>query len=143
MSHTCKNLLIRCMDFRLNKALDAWVEKSGLLEDGYDVISLAGASKTLADGTDEAKNNFLGNVAVSAELHKAEKIIICHHSDCGAYAKAYKFDSTAEEKEKQIKDMEKSRQAISEKYPSIKIALVWANLKDSHGNTIEFEVIND
>jgi carbonic anhydrase len=141
MSHACKNLLIRCMDFRLNKAIDEWVDKSGLFEGGYDVISLAGASKSLADGSEEIKNNFLSNVAVSAELHQAKKVIICHHSDCGAYAKNYKFNSPAEEKEKQIEDIKKSRDAILEKYPNIKIALVWADLKDSYGEKIEFEII--
>lgn len=143
MSHICKNLLIRCMDFRLNNELNKWIQNSGLLEDGYDVISLAGASKSLADGSEEIKNNFLNNIAVSAELHKAEKIIICHHSDCGAYAKSYQFNSPAEEKEKQIEDMEKSRNAILEKYPQIKIALIWANLKDSHGKKIDFEIIKN
>lgn len=143
MSHTCKNLLIRCMDFRLNNELNKWIEKSGLLEGGYDVISLAGASKSLADGSKEIKNNFLNNVAVSAELHKAKKIIICHHSDCGAYAKSYQFNSSAEEKEKQIEDMKKSRNTILEKYPNIKIVLIWAELKDNSGKTIDFQIIKD
>ncbi len=143
MSHTCKNLLIRCMDFRLNKAIEEWIETSGLLKGGHDIISLAGASKVLADGSEEIKNNLLSNVAVSAELHKAEKVIICHHSDCGAYAKSYNFNSPAEEKEKQIEDMQESRNAILKKYPNIKITLVWAELQDSHGEKIDFELIDD
>ena len=141
MSHVCKNLLIRCMDFRLNNELNKWIEKSGIFAGGCDVISLAGASKSLADGGEEIKNNFLGHIAVSAELHKAEKIIICHHSECGAYAKNYRFCSPAEEKEKQIEDMKKSQSAILVKYPNIKIVLIWANLKDSHGEKIDFETI--
>lgn len=131
------------MDFRLNNALDEWVDKSGLLEDGYDVISLAGSSKVLADGSEELKNNLLSNVAVSTELHHAEKVIICHHSDCGAYAQSYRFKSPAEEKEKQIKDMEESRNAILKKYPNIKITLVWAALKDGHGQKIDFEILKN
>jgi len=129
------------MDFRLNNAIDEWVDKSGLFEGGHDVISLAGASKVLADGSEELKNNLLSNVAVSTELHQAEKVIICHHSDCGAYAQSYHFNSPAEEKEKQIEDMEESRNAILKKYPNIKITLVWANLKDNHGKKIEFEIL--
>ncbi len=143
MFHACKNLLIRCMDFRLNSELNRWIENSGLLAGGYDIISLAGASKSLADGSEEIKNNFLGHVAVSAELHKAEKIIICHHSDCGAYAKNYRFSSLAEEKETQIEDMKKSQSAILEKYPNVKIVLIWADLKDSHGEKIDFEIIKN
>lgn len=141
MSHTCKNLLIRCMDFRLNDELARWIEESGVLSGGYDIISLAGAAKALADGSKEVKDFMFGNIAVSTGLHKAEKIVICHHSDCGAYAKSYEFNSPAEEKKKQIEDMKKSRTAILEKYPNIEIALVWAELKDGLGKKIEFEVI--
>lgn len=141
MSHSCKNLLIRCMDFRLNGEFNKWINDSGLLDGGYDVISLAGASKILADGNEQMKNGFLANVAVSVELHNAEKIIICHHSDCGAYAKSYKFGSPEEEKEKQIEDMKKSRTAIGKKYPAVEIILLWAKLKDGAGKEIEFEII--
>ncbi len=141
MSHSCKNLLIRCMDFRLNSELDRWINESGLLDGGCDVISLAGASKILADGSIEAKNNFLANVAVSVELHEAEKIFICHHSDCGAYAKAYKFSSPNDEKIKQIEDMKKSKSEIIVKYPNIKVVLIWARLKDGAGKKINLEII--
>ncbi|MBU4338110.1 hypothetical protein KKB43_02025 [Patescibacteria group bacterium] len=131
------------MDFRLNNAIDEWVDKSGLFEGGHDVISLAGSSKVLADGSEELKNNLLSNVAVSTELHQAEKVIICHHSDCGAYAQSYRFNSPSEEKEKQIEDMKKSQSAILKKYPNIKIVLVWAELKDCHGKKIDFEILKN
>lgn len=142
MAHHCKNLVIRCMDFRLNGELERWMRESGFFDFGFDVISLAGASKSLADGNEEIRNCFLGNINVSVDLHKAENIIIIHHGDCGAYAKSYNFSSTAEEKEKQIEDMKKSQRAIREKYPSIKIILVWAELKDNAGKKINFEKIN-
>ena len=109
MSHTCKNLLIRCMDFRLRDELMRWIDGSGIFEGGFDVVSLAGASKSLADGRDEIKDFFLKQVSVSTDLHRADRIIIFHHSDCGAYAKDYTFTSKEEEKVKQIEDMKSSR----------------------------------
>lgn len=129
------------MDFRLNSELNKWIEKSDLFSGGFDVISLAGASKDIVDGGEEVKNNFLKHIGVSVELHRAEKAIICHHSDCGAYAKSYQFKTPAEEKEKQVEDMKKSRTAIGEKYPALKIILLWAELKDSTGKQIKFETI--
>lgn len=129
------------MDFRLNSELNKWIEKSDLFSGGFDVISLAGASKDLADGGEEVKNNFLKHIGVSVELHKAEKAIICHHGDCGAYAKSYQFKTPAEEKEKQVEDMKKSRNAIGKKYPKVKIILLWAELKDGAGRQIEFEIL--
>ena len=130
------------MDFRLNGELDKWITKSELFDGGFDVISLAGASKDLIDGNEEIKNNFLRHIGVSVDLHKVEKIIIFHHSDCGAYAQSYNFNSLKEEKEKQLEDMEKAKEIILEKYPEVEVIFVWGELKDDDGDEIEFEVIS-
>ena len=142
MPHICKNLLIRCMDFRLNKKVREWIAESDLFDGGFDVISLAGASKDLIDGSKEIKTNFLKHIGVSVDLHQVEKIIIFHHSDCGAYALDYKFSSVQEEKEKQFKDMEKSKIIILEKYPKVEVVFVWGELKSENGEKIEFEIIS-
>lgn len=128
------------MDFRLNNEIDRWMKESNLFKGGFDVISVAGAGKSLADGSEEIKNNFLGNIAVSVDLHQAEKIIIFHHSGCGAYAKSYNFSSPEEEKKKQIEDMRTAKKIILKKYPHADIVLVWGQLKDGEGRKIEFEV---
>jgi len=140
MPHTCKNLLIRCMDFRLYKETRKWIAGSDLFEGGFDVISLAGASKDLVDGSEEVKNNLMKHISISADVHKVEKIILFHHSDCGAYALDYEFSSAQEEKEKQLEDMKKAKAIILEKYPEIEVVFVWGELKDKNGDEIEFEV---
>ena len=141
MSHTCKNLLIRCMDFRLNTEVERWTKESGIFEGGFDVLSVAGASKSLPDGSEEIKDNFLSNVLVSTELHEVCKIVIFHHSDCGAYARSYDFATPEEEKQKQIEDMKKAKEIILEKYPKVEIVLVFGVMKDGEGREIEFEII--
>ncbi|MCK5413457.1 MAG: hypothetical protein KAI57_03735 [Candidatus Pacebacteria bacterium] len=141
MTHTCKNLLIRCMDFRLNAEVKRWTKESELFEGGFDIVSVAGACKNLADGSEEIKESFLGNVAVSVDLHKAEKIIIFHHSDCGAYAQSYDFSSIEEEKIKQIEDMEKAKEIILEKYPNVEVVLVFGTMKDGEGREVDFDII--
>ncbi len=128
------------MDFRLNNEINKWTKESDLFRGGFDVVSAAGAGKSLADGSEEIKNYFLENIAVSVELHKAERIIIFHHSDCGAYAKEYKFSSPEKEKKKQTEDMLESKKIILRKYPEVEIFLVWGQLKDGEGKKIEFEV---
>lgn len=128
------------MDFRLNNEIDRWTKESDLFN-GFDVISVAGASKSLVDGGEEVRNNFLKHIGVSVNLHKARKIVILHHSNCGAYAADYKFSSAGEEKEKQVEDMGKSREIILAKYPDIDIILAWGELKDSEGKKIEFEIV--
>ena len=142
MSHTCKNLLIRCMDFRLYKETRKWITESDLFEGGFDVISIAGAGKELVDGNEEVKNNLMKHIGISVDIHQAKKIILFHHSDCGAYALDYKFSSTKEEKEKQFKDMKKVKEIILEKYPEVEVIFVWGELKDENGEEIEFEIIS-
>lgn len=129
------------MDFRLNGELNKWIKESELFGGGFDVISLAGASKDLIDGNEEVKNNFLKHIGVSVDLHKAEKIIIFHHSDCGAYAQSYNFNSLKEEKEKQSEDMKKAKEIILEKYPETEVIFVWGELKNENGEEIEFEIV--
>lgn len=141
MAHICKNLLIRCMDFRLRDELMNWIDESGLFEGGFDVISLAGASKSLADGNDEIKDFFLQQVSVSTQLHQAQKVVVLHHSDCGAYAQELNFASKEEERIRQIEDMNKAKEIIKGKYPNVEVVLAWADLKDEHGDKIEFEII--
>ncbi|MCK4919240.1 MAG: hypothetical protein KAS01_02540 [Candidatus Pacebacteria bacterium] len=143
MTHTCKNLLIRCMDFRLNSEIERWTKESELFEGGFDVVSIAGACKNLADGSEEIKENFLGNVAVSVDLHQAEKIIIFHHSDCGAYAQSYQFSSAEEEKEQQIEDMKKAKEIILEKYPKVEVILVFGIMEDGEGREVDFDIIKN
>ncbi len=141
MPHICKNLLIRCMDFRLNKKMREWITESNLFNGGFDIISLAGASKDIVDGSEEIKNNFLKHIGVSVDLHQVERIIIFHHSDCGAYALDYKFNSLKEEKGKQLEDMKKAREIILKKYPEVEVIFVWGELKDEEGEEIEFEIL--
>ena len=142
MLHTCKNLLIRCMDFRLCEETKKWIVKSNLFNGGFDVISLAGASKDLVNGNEEIKNNFLKHIGVSVNLHQVERIIIFHHSDCGAYARDYQFGSPEEEKEKQLEDMKKAKEIILKKYPEAEVVFVWGELKDEDGEEIEFKIIS-
>jgi len=130
------------MDFRLRDELIRWIDESGLFAGGFDVISLAGASKSLADGSAEIQDFFLQQVSVSTDLHHAQRIIVFHHSDCGAYAQQYHFASPEEEKEKQIEDMEKTRAILQGRYPAVEVILVYGQLQDEHGDKIAFEIVS-
>ena len=140
MAHVCKNLLIRCMDFRLRHGLKDWIEENELFEGGFDTISLAGASKGLVDEGEDVRNYLLKNVGVSMDLHAAERIVLLHHSDCGAYGE-YRFANGAEEKLRQVEDMRKSKAILQERFPKAQVILAWAELKDAHGHEIEFEIV--
>ena len=139
MLHHCQNLLIRCMDFRLTREMSKWMEEQGYVGD-CDLVSLAGAGKAIADGTEQGKM-LLGQIALSAKLHHASCVALVQHSQCGAYAAAYAFANAEEEKAKQVEDMKKAAEIIKAKNAGISVKLIWANLRDDEGKEIEFEEI--
>lgn len=143
MSHTCKNLLIRCMDFRLRDELTRFIESSELFEGGFDVVSVAGAGKTLCDENATVQDYFLRQVKVSEGLHSASRIILLHHSQCGAYAQSYTFADAVEEKEKQLADMRNIKAKLLEHYPQMEVVMVWAELQEEDGSRIDFQVVKE
>ena len=140
MSHQCKSILIHCMDFRLMKATKQWMEKQGYMGD-CDVVSLAGASKELVDGSEQVRDLIMKQIKVSYELHGARQVILLHHSDCGAYKLSYNFASPEQEKEKQLEDTKKASDLILKIFPDINIITIWAQLLDPSGEEVKFNQI--
>ncbi|MFH1427754.1 MAG: carbonic anhydrase [Patescibacteria group bacterium] len=134
MSHTCKAILIHCMDFRLIKETRNWLERENLIGD-CDIVSLAGASKEIADNKNEL---LLKQIDISNKLHQASQVILLHHSDCGAYKSSYDFKSSEEEKTKQLEDMEKAANIIKKKFPGAEVIKIWAEMKDDNGQEVDF-----
>jgi hypothetical protein len=140
------------MDFRLRCEMWKWMDAQKYTHD-CDVVSLAGASKGIADGG-EAEHVILQQIDVAYKLHEVRYVILLHHSDCGAYHASYDFKAEAEkdesaqadgwadkEKEKQLEDMKKAKQIIEDRYLGIEVVLVWGQLKDEGGEEIEFSTI--
>jgi carbonic anhydrase len=137
MAHTCSSILFHCMDFRLTNEIRNWLETEGLMGDS-DIVSLAGAAKELVDGTDGAKGLLLKQIKISKDLHKACRVILMHHTQCGAYAASYKFASEEEEITKHKEDLALAEKAIKESFPDLEVLKVIANMKDDAGNMVEF-----
>ncbi len=135
--HTCKAMLIKCMDFRITKETMRFLEENSLMGD-CDIVSIAGASKELIDGDEGAKELLLKQIKISQELHKIEELVLLHHSDCGAYKSSFNFSDSEEEKEKQFTDMARAEEIIKENFPGLKVRKVWAQLLTDGGEKIEF-----
>lgn len=79
--HTCKAVVVHCMDFRFQKALHRFFEEQ--YSEGYDNIIAAGGVK---DMLDNKENSFvLGQIRLSLQLHEPREIVLVQHEDCGAY----------------------------------------------------------
>jgi carbonic anhydrase len=137
MAHNCKAILFHCIDFRLIKETTRWMKANNLVGD-CDIVSVAGSSKSIVDGSEQLRDFLLGQINTSCTLHNCQQVILLHHSDCGAYRNSYNFSSPAEEKAKQEEDMEKAKNIIKDKFSEINILKVWAQMKDSDGKDVEF-----
>ena len=134
------------MDFRQNKEFNRWATKSGLFDEDtevFDLVSQVGSSQRFMRQIAKKDSDALLEVQVFAELHKGKKLIMIHHSSCGAYNKWHGPLSPEEEKKRQLNDMEKVKKIIIKKYASLEVVKVWAELKDPVGDNIDFSIINE
>ncbi|HPX51738.1 MAG TPA: carbonic anhydrase [Candidatus Pacearchaeota archaeon] len=123
--HDCQTIVFHCIDFRLIN------ETNDFIKNNYgkcDIVSVAGSSKEIADGN----NYLLKQIEISHNLHHSVKVVLIHHSDCGAYKASYRFNDYKEEKEKQVEDMLKTESIIKEKFPDMTVEKVWAELEEGN-----------
>ena len=66
----------------------------------------------------------LKQIKISYDLHGARKVILMHHTDCGAYGGHKAFDSELEEEQKHLRDMEEAARTIESQWPGIEVAMV-------------------
>jgi hypothetical protein len=149
--HYCPTIIYHCIDFRLIKETMRFIdERYGL--GTCDIVSVAGAGKGIADDEEKTKNienenkNFrcylLRQAKLSYTLHGSRKVVLIHHSDCGAYNSFYKFKSGEEEKQKQIEDMRKAETIIKKLLPDVAVEKVWAQMLDSKGEKVNFIIVD-
>lgn len=109
--HTCKALVIHCIDFRFRKSLAEFLEQR--FGDSYDLVSVAGGVKRLVQ--DPLDNNFiLEQIKISDKLHKPEVILLIQHEDCGAYGGSVAFGDFSTEQETQNQELEKAEILLRE-----------------------------
>ena len=142
MSHTCHNILFHCMDFRLTREIGRWLEEEKMMGD-CDIVALAGSAKEIVDGDEASRNLLLKQIEISASLHHASRVILMHHTQCGAYAQSYEFASTEEELNKHREDLTKAENIIKSKFPDIEVLKIIAVMKDGDGKEIIFKQQND
>ena len=138
MAHTCKNLVIHCIDFRLMDQLFDWLKTKEMVVATCDEVAIAGAIKDLVEPKNSGEAEFiLKQIDISAKLHKIERVILMNHTDCGAYGGHSAFSNEKEEEGRHLKDMNQAKKIILSRWPHLKVMLVLADIKDD--GTIEFK----
>jgi carbonic anhydrase len=129
---TAKALVLSCMDFRFVNDTTYFLSKTH--KDDYNKFSLAGAS--LGYNHDKFKEwgvTFDKHIELSKQLHDIDEIVVVDHMDCGAYRILYDSPNMSKEEEYQLhrKNLNKFRDLIHKKHPSLKVTMLLANLDGS------------
>jgi hypothetical protein len=130
MSHTCKSLIIHCIDFRFQKSIKKFLDDKQLLGN-CDILSIAGITKGFVSGESEPSYAYLLNqIDISHRLHGIKEIILLHHTDCGAYGGSNSFAAPAEEIAKYTADMRLAKEILVGKYQEISVKMFIAHLAE-------------
>lgn len=98
MTHTCKALVIHCIDFRFQTYITDWLN-THVGKHTYDRVALAGGVYDFY--------TIFKQVDISNLLHKIEKVILINHEDCGAYG----AEGTKERHEHDLAEAERKIEA--------------------------------
>ena len=137
-NHHCRNLVIRCMDFRFQKYLEPLLEQALVNEGGlgnYDSPGLGGGgSKAIIDT--ESRKVAYGAIDIAKDLHGVTNIIIVDHIDCGAYGGSGAQENEAAEEAFHRQKLLEAKTIIKENYPGLTVKLfyqTWDSLKQIAG----------
>lgn len=119
--------IIRCIDGRLNEAIEAYLEEMGV-PTLHDVYSLPGGPKDLIDG-DEGFIKTIDEIIV--QLHGVTNIMLIQHTDCGAYGGRAKCGCTERrDLEFQLCQLRRAGHAMTQ-FPELKIHMAIAHILDN------------
>lgn len=123
--HHCDNLLIRCMDFRLNKMFKDFAAAE--FDDNYDLISVAGGAKAIV--AEETSAAILAMIELFQYKHGGKTVYLTSHLDCGAYGGKAAFQSYNQEKQAILADLNQAAAVIKDRFPELEIKILLASLK--------------
>ncbi len=127
---SCKNMIVHCMDFRIQPAIEKWLDEKGYAGD-TDRISFAGSC--------EEKDLVMRMVDLSCRIHGTEHIILTMHEDCGAYGGSAAFESPELERDTLVADMMKVRRLVRNKHPKVAVTTIWIIRHDDTWKLVEVQ----
>lgn len=113
---SCSATIFHCMDFRIQQAVEAWLNENNLAGD-TDRLSIPGP---VSD-----PNQVVDLVQLSLKLHQSKRIVLTQHLDCGYYGGRAAFDSDQTEHDKLLADMTAARDAILRVKPGLQVDMLF------------------
>lgn len=112
MAHICDAIVVTCMDFRLQKFIEDWVNQQ-VGEKQYDRVAWAGG---VLDW-----DNVMKQIDTSKRLHQIKKVLLINHEDCGGYG-------AAGTPQKHREDLLKAKNQVNQKYSDLTVQTYYLHL---------------
>jgi hypothetical protein len=135
--HAVEAAVVFCLDPRFFDVTVRFIrEELGLKTTDNHVCP--GGPKTLVDEkTSEIFLQEIGDISVS--LHHATKVVLIAHRDCGKYGGSRAFSDPKEERMRQVGDLIKAKNAITERFPGVQVRTYYLEIVGK--NEIEFQAL--
>lgn len=108
--HSCRAIVISCIDFRFQKYLENF---TGKLSGGFDRVGLAGGVKNL--------QIIMEQIEISVRLHNISEVYLINHEDCGAYGVEGTFP-------RHKKDLKFAKKILKQRFLKLKVHLQYLKL---------------
>lgn len=108
----CDVLAVHCMDYRLQKKLNHWIETC-YGEGNYDRISLAGGVHDY--------EMVLKYVQLAVKIHSIRKVVLINHEDCRAYGREGTFH-------RHSTDLKEAERKIEALFPGLEVETFYMHL---------------
>lgn len=115
MDHKAKSIIVTCIDFRLQEAINNWIAQN-FASRTFDRVALAGGVKNL--------DTIMGQIEISHRLHQIKKAVLINHEDCGAYSESGTSQKHAE-------DLRNAGTRVKEQYPDLEVETYYLHLDGS------------
>ncbi|MBN1565937.1 MAG: hypothetical protein JXA10_19000 [Anaerolineae bacterium] len=112
MQPQCDVIVVACIDFRFQRALDTWLA-AHIKHGNYDRVGIAGGVKNW--------DVVMPQITLAKQLHNIRRVILINHEDCGAYG-------AAGTREKHEADLRAARAAVLRDFPGMEVDLLFARL---------------
>lgn len=112
MAHTTESLIVTCMDFRFQKYINAWADKTVGIGN-FDRVAWAGGVFDMF--------GIFKHVELAKRLHHIKQVILINHEDCGAYGAAGTHA-------RHVADLQQTAKSITALLPELKVQTYFLHL---------------
>jgi Putative carbonic anhydrase len=108
----CSNLLLHCMDYRIQQTIEKWIHDNNYIGD-IDRISFGGPCSN--------KEFALKNIQICCAVHGVTNVFLSQHEDCAGYGGHDAFPSIEAEHNVLTSDMMDLKSQVKQMFPEVNV----------------------